>query len=268
MSAVISPESLADPRLAVYADLRDMDLRKSLETTHGIFMAEGEKIILRALENGLTSQSFLLSERWLDRLRPYIQTLDAACFVLPESEIEQLTGFHVHRGALAVFERPAPRKPQELLCHSKRVLVLEDLADHTNVGAIFRTAAALSWDAVLLSPRCADPWYRRAIKVSMGAVFSMPFAWVDDWYELPELLARHDFHGLAMTLSSDSRPLNSLELRDSEKLALIVGSEGYGLSNHWQSQATTRVTIPMAETIDSLNVAASVAIACWELRSV
>ncbi len=252
----------------MYVRLRDMDFRKSLESAHGMFMAEGEKIILRALKQGLTPQSFLLSERWFERLQPHIQTLDAACFILPESEIEQLTGFHVHRGALAVFERPTPHRPQELLRNGKRVLVLEDLADHTNVGAVFRTAAALSWDAVLLSPRCADPWYRRSIKVSMGAVFSMPFARVDDWYELPELLARHDYQALAMTLSEDAQNLDSLGSRNSEKLALIVGSEGYGLSKHWQSQATARVTIPMAESIDSLNVAASVAIACWELRSV
>ncbi len=258
--------SADDPRLSVYADLRDMQLRKSLETEHGLFMAEGHKIILRALEAGLVPRSFLVSPRWLGDLGPHIEESSAEIFVLSEAEIETLTGFHVHRGALAAFERPSPQRSAELLSRHRRILVLEDLADHTNIGAIFRTAAALGWDAILLSPRCADPWYRRAIKVSMGAVFSVPFAYVDDWYRLPAELKAAGFQSLAMTLAPDSVDLDSLELPAENKVALIVGSEGHGLTAHWQAGATARVTIPMREGIDSLNVAASVAIACWQLR--
>lgn len=250
----------------MYANLRDMDLRKSLETEHGLFMAEGEKIIVRALERGLVPQSFLLAPRWLDGLRPLIEASGAECFVLPEAEIEKLTGFHVHRGALAAFARPTPADVRALLAESSRVLVLEDLADHTNIGAIFRTAAAMDWDAIVLSPRCADPWYRRAIKVSMGAVFSMPFAYVDDWYGFPALLGEFGFESLAMTLADDSRPVDDVNLTSHDKLALIVGSEGHGMSAHWQDAATKKIIIPMRDDIDSLNVAASVAIACWELR--
>lgn len=244
-----------------------MQLRQSLETKHGLFMAEGEKIIVRALEQGLEPISFLLAPRWLENLRPLIDATSAECFVLEEPEIEKLTGFHVHRGALALFSRPRPRSAQALLEQANRVLVLEDLADHTNIGAIFRTAAALDWDAILLSPRCADPWYRRAIKVSMGAVFSMPFAYVDDWYGLPDQLSSASFRSLAMTLADDSIPLTEVRPDADEKIALIVGSEGHGMSDHWQSGASTRVNIPMRDGIDSLNVAASVAIACWELRN-
>ena len=251
----------------MYAHLRDMQLRQSLETEHGLFMAEGEKIIVRALEQGLVPVSFLLAPRWLENLRPLIESSGAECFLLDESEIEKLTGFHVHRGALALFSRPSPLTALELLSSAQRVLVLEDLADHTNIPAIFRTDAALDWDAVLLSPRCADPWYRRAIKVSMGAVFSMPFAYVEDWYALPEQLSAAGFHSLAMTLSEDSVALTEVDLAPEEKIGLIVGSEGHGISEHWQSTARTRVNIPMRENIDSLNVAASVAIACWELRA-
>lgn len=181
-----------------------MQLRKSLETEHGLFMAEGHKIILRALEAGLVPRSFLVSPRWLEDLGPHIEDSSAEIFVLSEAEIETLTGFHVHRGALAAFERPSPQRSAELLSRHRRILVLEDLADHTNIGAIFRTAAALGWDAILLSPRCADPWYRRAIKVSMGAVFSVPFAYVDDWYRLPAELKASGFQSLAMTLAPDS----------------------------------------------------------------
>lgn len=267
MNAILTPTSSGDPRLAVYACLRDLDLRKSLESEHGLFMAEGEKIITRAFQQGLVPRSFLLAPRWLDGLRPLIEASGAECFVLPEAEIEQLTGFHVHRGALAAFARPTPFDARDLIAQSSRILVLEDLADHTNIGAIFRTAAALAWDSILLSPRCADPWYRRAVKVSMGAVFSMPFAYVDDWYGFPTLLGEYEFKSFAMTLADDSSPIDDVNFSCHDKIALIVGSEGHGMSSHWQETATDKLIIPMREGVDSLNVAASAAIACWELRS-
>lgn len=252
-----------DPRVHLYTGLRDMQLRQSLEAEHGIFMAEGEKVIERALAAGHEPLSFLLAPRWKEHLSRMLGTTDAPVYVMPEDEITSVTGFHVHRGALAAFRRPAPRSVEELLASSQRIVVLEDLTDHTNIGAIFRTVAALGWDGIVLSPRCADPWYRRSLKVSMGAVLTLPFAFVEDWYGLPDLLTRHGHPSLAMTLADDSVPLGSVEIPN--RVALVVGAEGHGISDHWQQSATTRVTIPMREGIDSLNVAASVAIACWHL---
>lgn len=206
-----------------------------------------------------------MSPKWVDALADVLDQTDAPCFVLDDASIEKLTGFHVHRGALAALERPALPSPQEVLAAARRVVVVEDLADHTNVGAIFRSVAALGFDAILLSPRCADPLYRRAIKVSMGSVFWLPYARVDDWYAAPDLLRDAGFTTYAMTLADDAVPLDEAP-HDVERLALIVGSEGHGLSTRWEQAADHRVTIPMSADIDSLNVASSVAVACWELR--
>jgi tRNA G18 (ribose-2'-O)-methylase SpoU len=206
-----------------------------------------------------------MSPKWLESLADVLDASDAPCFVLDDAAIERLTGFHVHRGALAALERPDLPSPAEVLAAARRVVVVEDLADHTNVGAIFRSVAALGFDAVLLSPRCADPLYRRAIKVSMGSVFWLPYARVEDWYGAPELLREAGYTTYAMTLADDSVALDVVP-RDVERLALVVGSEGHGLSTRWEQSADHRVTIPMAADIDSLNVASSVAVACWELR--
>lgn len=193
-----------------------------------------------------------------------IEGCDAPVYVLGEKQIEQLTGFHVHRGALAAIHRPAPRDVRSVLADARRVLVAEDLVDHTNIGAVMRNVAALGFDAVLLSPRCADPLYRRSIKVAMGAVFSLPWARIDDWYALPGTLRELGFESYAMTLADEAVALDTVH--PAEKVAVIVGSEGPGLSAHWQREADHRVVIPMAEGIDSLNVAASTAIACWWFR--
>lgn len=257
---VLAAEPSADD-LRVFTHLRDVELRRSLEAEYGIYLAEGEKVIRRALAAGHAPHSFLLTERWLEQLA---ELPDAPCFVMTESEIERLTGFHVHRGALAAMHRPEPRTAEDVLATARRVVIAEDLVDHTNLGAIFRTAAALGFDAVLLSPRCADPFYRRSIKVAMGAVFEVPHARVADWYAAPAMLRAAGFTTVAMTLAADAVPLH--ELDTPARVALIVGSEGNGLSDHWQRAADIRVTIPMAAGIDSLNVAASVAIACWHLH--
>jgi tRNA G18 (ribose-2'-O)-methylase SpoU len=265
MATIVEIDDPADPRLADYRDLRDVELRKTLEAEHGLFLAEGEKVVRRAVESGHHPRSFLMSPRWLEGLQDILDATEAPCFVLDDAAIEELTGFHVHRGALAALDRPQLPSPAGVLSSARRVVVVEDLADHTNVGAIFRSVAALGFDAVLLSPRCADPLYRRAIKVSMGSVFWLPYARVDDWYAAPELLRDAGFATYAMTLSDDAVPLDQVD-RDVERLALIVGSEGFGLSARWEQSADHRVTIPMAADIDSLNVASSVAVACWELR--
>ncbi|MGA8988196.1 TrmH family RNA methyltransferase [Aeromicrobium sp.] len=265
MAEIVRLDDLEDPRLRDYVDLRDVQLRLRLEADRGLFLAEGEKVVRRAIESGHRPRSLLMSPRWLDRLGDLLEATDVPCFVLDDASIERLTGFHVHRGALAALERPAPRSARDVLASATRVVVIEDLADHTNVGATFRAVAALGFDAVLLSPRCADPLYRRAIKVSMGSVFWLPYARVDDWYEAPALLREAGFTTYAMTLADDAVSIDEVP-HDTPRLALVVGSEGHGLSAHWERSADHRVTIPMAADIDSLNVASSVAVACWELR--
>lgn len=265
MAKIVRLDDPSDPRLADYVHLRDVQLRQKLEAEHGVFLAEGEKVVRRAVESGHVPASFLMSERWLSGLSDVLDSCDAPCFVLSDDAIEQITGFHVHRGALAALERPAPTSVSDVLAGARRVVVMEDLADHANVGAIFRSAAALGFDAVLLSPRCADPLYRRAIKVSMGAVFRMPHARIEDWYDAPDVLREAGFTTCALTIGEGAVPIDRLPT-DLDRLALVVGSEGHGLSPRWEEGADLRVTIPMVAEIDSLNAAASVAVACWALR--
>lgn len=252
----------ADPRLADYRDLRDVELRKHLEAEHGLFLAEGEKVVRRALEAGFAPRSLLMAPRWLDGLADVLATTDAPCYVLDEALAEEVTGFHVHRGALASLERRPLPPVADVLDGARSVLVLEDIVDHTNVGAILRSGAALGFDAVLLSPRCADPLYRRAIKVAMGAVFTMPWTRLPDWYDaLPDLSAA-GFTTVALTLAPDSTPVEEA-VAGVERLALALGSEGHGLSTRWEQSADRRAIIPMREGIDSLNVAAATAVACY-----
>jgi tRNA G18 (ribose-2'-O)-methylase SpoU len=254
-----------DPRLADYRDLRDVELRKHLEAEHGLFLAEGEKVVRRAVEAGFTPRSFLMAPRWLDGLRDVLATSDAPCYVVSEDLAERVTGFHVHRGALASLERRPLPLLDEVLEGARTVLVLEDIVDHTNVGAILRSGAALGVDAVLLSPRCADPLYRRAVKVAMGAVFSLPWTRVEDWYDALPALSSRGFTTVAMTLAEDAVPLDAA-VAGLDKVALVLGDEGHGLSPRWQSSADRRAVIPMREGIDSLNVAAATAVACYALQ--
>src|SRR6188472_580915 len=176
MAELIEIDDADDPRLADYRDLRDVALRKHLEAEHGLFLAEGEKVVRRAVEGGFGARSFLMAPRWLDGLADVLERSPAPCYVVSEPMAEQVTGFHVHRGALASLERRPLPGVAEVLAGARTVVVLEDIVDHTNVGAVFRSAAALGIDAVLLAPRCADPLYRRSVKVAMGAVFSVPYA--------------------------------------------------------------------------------------------
>jgi len=251
-----------DPRLADYRDLRDVELRKHLEAEHGLFLAEGEKVVRRAVAAGFTPRSFLMAPRWLDGLAEVLATTDAPCYVVEEAMAEEVTGFHVHRGALASLERRPLPDVAEVLDGARSVLVLEDVVDHTNVGAIFRSGAALGFDAVLLSPRCADPLYRRAIKVGMGAVFSTPWTRVPDWYDALPALSARGYTTVALTLADDATPVEDA-VRGVDKVALVLGSEGHGLSLRWERSADRRAIIPMREGIDSLNVAAATAVACY-----
>ncbi len=214
------------------------------------------------MEAGFEPRSFLMAPRWLDGLADVLATSEVPCFVVSEALAEQVTGFHVHRGALASLHRQPLPSVSEVLDGARSVLVIEDVVDHTNVGAIFRSGAALGFDAVLLAPRCADPLYRRAIKVAMGAVFATPWTRLPDWYDaLPDLSAR-GFTTVALTLAADAVPVDAA-VAGVDRLALVLGSEGHGLSPRWEQSADRRAVIPMREGIDSLNVAAATAVACY-----
>jgi tRNA G18 (ribose-2'-O)-methylase SpoU len=256
-----------DPRLSDYVQLRDASLRRHLESEHGLFIAEGAKVIRRAVEAGYRPRSFLLAERWLDGLGDVLAPWPATpVFVVTEDLAEQVTGFHVHRGALASLHREQRHGVGELLA-LRRLVVLEDIVDHTNVGAILRNAAGLGWDGALLSPRAADPLYRRSIKVSMGAVFSLPWARFDDWRVAPQLLTAAGFLTAALSLAPDAVELSQLAttVTPQTRVAMMLGTEGEGLSQRWSDGAAVRVRIPMSAGIDSLNVAAAAAVACYVL---
>jgi len=258
----------ADPRLADYVALRDTQLRRSLEAAEGLFIAEGEKVVRRAIAAGYPVRSFLMAPRWLDGLAAELESAgDVPCFVVSEAVAEEVTGFHVHRGALASLQRQPLPPVEDVLAGARRVVVLEDIVDHTNVGAILRSAAALGVDAALLSPRCADPLYRRSVKVAMGAVFSLPWTRLPDWYDALPRLSDAGFHTVALTLGNSAENLaDSASLAQADKLCIILGSEGPGLSQRWSTSADSLVTIEMARDIDSLNVAAAAAIAFYATR--
>ncbi len=285
MAELIEVTDPGDPRLGDYRDLRDVELRKHLEAEHGLFLAEGEKVVRRAVEGGFAARSFLMAPRWLDGLADVLDSSDAPCFVVSEALAEQVTGFHVHRGALASLERrPLPpvaevlegiaghpagaasREPGSDTSRRSRVAVLEDLVDHGNVGSAFRNAAALGLDAVLVTPRCADPLYRRAIKTSMGAVFNVPWTRIAPWPRGMDELRRHGYTVAAMTLSDDAISLDDLVVQDLPGLAFVFGSEGPGVRPATAAHADLRVRIPMAAGVDSLNVAAATAVAFYATR--
>ena len=258
-----------DPRLADYVHLRDATLRRHLEAAGGLFIAEGDKVIRRAVEAGYRPRSFLLAERWLAGLRDLIERWpDVPVYLVTESLAEQVTGFHVHRGALACFHRVERHTVADIL-HRHRLVILEDIVDHTNVGAILRNGAGLGWEGALLSPRTADPLYRRAIKVSMGAVFSLPWARLAAWSTAPEQLTAAGFITVALTLAPRAKDLDEVAatLRPDQPVAIMLGTEGSGLSPRWTDGATVRARIPMTAGIDSLNVAAASAIACYVLST-
>ncbi|MBP2703099.1 RNA methyltransferase [Microbispora sp. RL4-1S] len=274
---VIPVDDVADPRLADYVRLRDVELRKRLEGERGLFVAEGEKVIRRAVGVGYPVRSVLTTAKWLDHLADVIE--GHTVYVVPDEVMEGVTGFRVHRGALAAMERrELPSVPALLAGQGSpasrsagppaRILVLEDLVDHGNVGAIFRSAAALGVGAVVLSPRCADPLYRRSVKVSMGAVFAVPYARMGDWHGGLGEVRDAGFRLLALTPDQSAVPLDDAPLDG--RVALMLGSEGDGLTSHWLSEADLSVCIPMSPVatalgVDSLNVVAAAAVACHSL---
>ena len=253
----------SDPRLADYVGLREASLRRLLETERGLFIAEGAKVIRRAIEAGYAPRSFLLAERWLPELADLLDGVDVPVYVVTEAVAEEVTGFHVHRGALASLHRHERHTVAGVLAGGDRIVVLEDLVDHTNVGAVIRNAAGLGWDGLLVSPRCADPLYRRSVKVSMGAVFCLPWARVARHGDIPGVLQDAGFTVAALALREDAVTLDDFAASPaaSGKLAILLGTEGHGLSAAWVAGADAVVQIPMHAGIDSLNVAAASAIA-------
>ncbi|GAA1548150.1 RNA methyltransferase [Actinomadura kijaniata] len=268
MAQLVPVSDPDDPRLADYVRLRDVNLRKSLEAEHGLFIAEGEKVIRRAVRTGHAPRSFLMARRRVEPLADLLDTVDAPVYVADDATVEAVAGFQVHRGALASVHRLPLPDVAEAVAGARRILVLEDLVDHANVGSIFRCAAALGIEAVVLSPRCADPLYRRSIKVSMGAVFAVPYARMTDWRGGLGTLREAGFALLALTPDQSAVPLDQAKVDD--RAALMLGSEGDGLSSRWLEEADQRVCIPMspaamANGVDSLNVVAAAAIACHGL---
>lgn len=267
MAELIPITDPADARLADYVRLRESTLRRALEAERGLFIAEGAKVIRRAVVAGYRPRSFLLAERWLAGLSDLLDATDAPVYLVTEAMAEQVTGFHVHRGALAAMRRELRWTTADLL-GVQRLVVCEDIVDHANVGAIFRSAAGLGWDGVLLAPRAADPLYRRAIKTSMAAVLEMPWARLADWRDGLGELRGAGFEVAAMALTD--RTISLREYAEQvrarpRRIALLLGTEGEGLSARWLDQSDVAVRIDMARGIDSLNVAAAAAVACYAL---
>lgn len=260
-------ESSDDPRVSDYTRLTDVHLRKVREPAEGMYIAESSRVLRRALAAGHRPRSFFLAEKWLEDLADVFSDFpDVPVYVGSAALLEDITGFHLHRGAMAAMHRPAPVPLPELLAGARRVAVLEDIVDHTNVGAIFRSAAALGVDAVLVSPRCGDPLYRRSVRVSMGTVFQVPWARLGSWPADLEVLRGQGFTVAAMELTGDAVDLDELAARNPDKLALVLGTEGAGMSAETLAAVDLAVKIPMRAGVDSLNVAAASAVAFWELR--
>ncbi len=267
MANLLEISDAGDVRLADYVRLRESALRQSMEVAGGLFIAEGAKVIRRAVAAGYRPRSFMLAPRWLAGLGDVIEGCDAPVYVVSEALAEAVTGFHVHRGALASMHRSVALELDDLLS-LRRLVVCEDIVDHANVGAVIRSAAALGWDGVMLAPRAADPLYRRSVKTSMGAVFELPWARMADWYDDLDRLHQAGFEIAALALAQDAVRLDDYvaDVRARpRRLALLLGTEGAGLSPHWISQSDVRVRIDMHRGIDSLNVAAAAAVACYAL---
>ncbi|WP_249493880.1 TrmH family RNA methyltransferase [Kocuria rhizophila] len=256
----------ADPRVADYTSLTDVSLRRKLEPERGLYLAESSKVLRRALDAGHRPRSFFMADKWVDGLRDVLEAHDVPVYVGTDEVLEQITGFHLHRGAMAAMHRPAPLPLESVLASARRVAILEDIVDHTNVGAIFRSAAALDIDAVLVTPRCADPLYRRAVRVSMGTVFQVPWVRLEHWTADLQRVKDAGFLTAALALSEDAVTVDALAAEQPEKLALILGTEGQGLGAATLHHADRHVVIPMSHGVDSLNVAAASAVAFWETR--
>jgi tRNA G18 (ribose-2'-O)-methylase SpoU len=259
----LAVDNPADPRLADYVGLTDSVRRVRHDPQQGLFIAEGQLVMRRAAEAGCTPRSLLLAPNRLDDLLPELRSLDCPVYVASPAVLLAVTGFHVHRGALASFSRPAEHSAADVLATARRILVLEEVNSPTNLGAIFRSAAGLGMDAVLLSPTCCDPLYRRAVRVSMGEVLAVPYAYLPRWPVALDVIRAAGFRVLALTPAADAVPLDAVSLAADDKVAVLLGAEGPGLSQAALSASDVRVRIPMSAGVDSLNVGAAAAVACW-----
>ena len=274
MAEILNPErilpvaDLADSRLDEYLRLSEANLRMRTDVENGLYIAESTKVVQRAINAGHVPRSFLLAEKHLDQLTEEFNRFpDAPIFIGDDRQLQDLVGFHLHRGAMAAMNRPEPLDLDEVLEASSRVAILEDIADHTNLGAIIRSASGLGVDAVLLTPKCVDPWYRRSARVSMGTVFDLPWIRMLSWPEDIQTLKRHGYEMLAMELTEDAIPLNEVEIKSGQKVAMILGNEGRGVTDEALAAVDRTVIIPMYREVDSLNVGAASAIAFWHLCS-
>ncbi|EFL30911.1 rRNA methylase [Streptomyces viridochromogenes DSM 40736] len=266
MADLITVEDPDDPRLRDYTGLTDVELRRKREPAEGLFIAEGEKVIRRAKEAGYEMRSMLLSAKWVDVMRDVIDELPAPVYAVSPELAERVTGYHVHRGALASMQRKPLPTAADLLRRTRRVVIMESVNDHTNIGAIFRSAAALGMDAVLLSPDCADPLYRRSVKVSMGAVFSVPYARPDSWPRVWSRSARPASRSSPDPRREDPPPRRGRP-HTMDRVALMLGAEGDALSTQALVAADEWVRIPMSHGVDSLNVGAAAAVAFYAVAT-
>ncbi|HEU4349305.1 MAG TPA: RNA methyltransferase [Actinoplanes sp.] len=263
MPAVHHISDPEDDRLGDYRALTDLELRTRWEPPNGLFIAEGELVLRRALRAGYPPRSYLIDAKRAGQIADLPG--DAPIYAATPAVLERVTGFHVHRGVLASFHRLPLRAAADLLAGAKRVAILEDVNNHTNIGAVFRDAAALGIDAVLLSPTCADPLYRRAVRVSMGEVLAVPYARLEPWPDGLDRVRAAGFTVLALTPAADAVPLQRIGQHLRERPALLLGAEGSGLSGKAMAASDVAVRIPMRRDVDSLNVAAAAAVAFWEL---
>ena len=273
MPNIIEITDFSAPELDAYARLTEAQLRNKLEPEKGIFIAESTKVIGTALDAGYEPVSLLMEPRHIEGDAAHIiaRCGDTPVYTAERSILAKLTGYELTRGVLCAMRRPTPRSLEDVCAGARRIAVLEGIVDATNVGAIFRSAAALNMDAVLLTPTCGDPLYRRAARVSMGTVFQIPWARIGsaptDWpHPGLELLRELGFKTAAMALSDNSVSIDDPRLAAEDKLAVVLGTEGDGLSGITIADCDYTVKIPMAHGVDSLNVAAASAVAFWELR--
>ena len=273
MPDIIEITDLNDERTELFTRLTEAQLRNRLEPEKGIFIAESAKVVRLALEMGCKPVAYLMERRQLtNQGREFIENSGSVpIFTADDEVLEGLTGYRLYRGVLAAMRRPKLPSVDEVLKDAHRVAVLEGIVDSTNIGAIFRSAAALNVDAVLVTANCGDPLYRRAVRVSMGTVFQVPWARIgetnEDWPERGlERLRSLGFKSAAMALSDDSVSIDDERLNKEEKLCIVFGTEGDGLAKETIARCDYTVRIPMAHGVDSLNVASAAAVAFWQLR--
>ena len=267
MANVIEISDFSAPELDVYARLTEAQLLNRFEPAKGMFIAESPKVIHRALDGGCVPVSLLMERKDIDGSAEAViaRCGDIPVFTADRDVLAQLTGYHLTRGVLCAMRRPPLASVEEVTAKAKRVVVLENVQNPTNVGAIFRSAAALGMDAVLLTPGCSDPLYRRSARVSMGTVFQIPWTFMEEnWHELLHALG---YKTVAMALRDDSVSIDDPQLAQEQRLAIILGSEGDGLIDTTIEECDYTVKIPMYHGVDSLNVAAASAVAFWELRT-